>query len=141
MQVVSLPEEEVCRSSAPGLPHRLCRHGRLYRDTGGDTHRSEDYLPARQQPSFSATVTALEKHSPAPNVLLPGMTGAAMHPGRTLSSVSCPSTGPALIRSTGTTRVPQFQAGETTIFTIDPLPGDCDQQVSCRDCGRVRYRV
>lgn len=30
-----ISEEELCMSPAPHLPHRLCRHGRLYRDTGG----------------------------------------------------------------------------------------------------------
>lgn len=33
-----------------------------------------------------------------------------------------------MIRSTGTTLVPRFLAGETMIPTIDPLPGDCDRE-------------
>jgi len=33
-----------------------------------------------------------------------------------------------MIRSTGTTLVPWFLAGETMIPTIDPLPGDCDRE-------------
>jgi hypothetical protein len=33
-----------------------------------------------------------------------------------------------MIRATETVLAPRFQAGETKIFTTNPLPGDCDRQ-------------
>lgn len=91
------------------------------------------YSPAGPQPSFSATVTALKKHFRTDMSCYWVATGMVTNtgdaPGRNVVirfMLIDDETG--MIRSTETTLVPRFQAGETTIFTVDPLPGDCDRQ-------------
>ncbi|WP_333582543.1 FxLYD domain-containing protein [Methanoculleus bourgensis] len=91
------------------------------------------YSPAGPQPSFSATVTALKKHFRTDMSCYWVVTGSVTNtgdvPGRNVVirfMLIDDETG--MIRSTETTLVPRFQAGETTIFTVDPLPGDCDRQ-------------
>jgi len=91
------------------------------------------HSPAGPQPSFSATVTALKKHFRTDMSCYWVATGMVTNtgdaPGRNVVirfMLIDDETG--MVRSTETTLVPRFQAGETTIFTVDPLPGDCDRQ-------------
>ncbi len=91
------------------------------------------YPPSGPQPSFSTSVTAPEKHMRTDGSCYWIVTGRVTNDGD----------GPArnavirfmlvddesnMIRATETVFAPRFQAGETKIFTIDPLPGDCDRQ-------------
>ena len=91
------------------------------------------YSPSGPQPSFTASVTAPERHYRTDTSCYWVATGTE------------PTTGDAaarnvvirfmliddeneMIRSTETIFVPRFQPGETKLFTTNPLSGDCDRQ-------------
>ena len=90
------------------------------------------YSPAGPKPSFSASVTTPEKRMRTDGSCYWTATGTVTNDGD----------GPArnvvirfmlidennMIRTTETLPLHQFQAGETKIFTTNPLPGDCDRQ-------------
>lgn len=91
------------------------------------------YSPAGPQPSFSATVTAPQKHFRADMSCYWVVTGTVINtgdaPGRNVViRFMLVDDESDMIRSTETIFVPRFLADETKIFTIDPLPGDCDRQ-------------
>lgn len=91
------------------------------------------YSSTGPQPSFSTTVTAPEKHYRTDTscywVVTGTVTNTGTAPGRNVVvqfMLIDDETG--MIRSTETILIPRFQAGETKIFTVDPLPGDPDRQ-------------
>ena len=91
------------------------------------------YSPAGPQPSFSTTVTAPEKHLRTDGSCYWIVTGTVTNTGdaparNVVIRFMLVDDESNMIRSTETVLAPRFQAGETKIFTIDPLPGDCDQQ-------------
>ncbi|MCK8517444.1 FxLYD domain-containing protein [Methanoculleus sp. 7T] len=91
------------------------------------------YSPAGPQPSFSTTVTAPEKHFRTDTSCYWVVTGTVTNtgdaPGRNVViRFMLVDDESGMVRSTETILTPRFQAGETKIFTIDPLPGDCDRQ-------------
>ncbi len=90
------------------------------------------YSPPGPQPSFSATVTAPEKHFRTDTSCYWIVTGTVTNTGdaparNVVIRFMLIDDENGMIRSTETLLAPQFQAGETKIFTIDPLPGDCDR--------------
>ncbi|MDV4343576.1 hypothetical protein HL657_10430 [Methanoculleus sp. YWC-01] len=91
------------------------------------------YSPAGPQPSFSTTVTAPEKHLRTDGSCYWIVTGTVTNTGdaparNVVIRFMLVDDESNMIRSTETVLAPRFQAGETKIFTIDPLPGDCDRQ-------------
>ncbi len=91
------------------------------------------YSPVGPQPSFSATVTAPEKHFRTDTSCYWIVTGTVTNTGdaparNVVIRFMLIDDDNNMIRSTETVMAPRFQAGETKIFTINPLPGDCDRQ-------------
>jgi hypothetical protein len=91
------------------------------------------YAPTGPHPSFSAAITASEKRFRADSSCYWVVTGAVTNtgtaPGRNVViRFMLIDDESNMVRSTETLLIPRFPAGETKIFTIDPLPGDCDRQ-------------
>ncbi|WOX55700.1 FxLYD domain-containing protein [Methanoculleus palmolei] len=91
------------------------------------------YSPAGPEPSFSAAITALEKHFRTDTSCYWVATGTVTNtgdaPGRNVViRFMLIDDENGMIRSTETRFAPRFQAGEKKIFTVEPLPGDCDRQ-------------
>ncbi|WP_317065764.1 FxLYD domain-containing protein [Methanoculleus caldifontis] len=91
------------------------------------------YTPDGPQPSFSATITASERRFRADGscywVVTGRVTNTGTAPGRNVAiRFMLIDDENGMIRSTETIFVPRFPPGEAKMFTIDPLPGDCDRQ-------------
>ncbi|PKL61999.1 MAG: hypothetical protein CVV31_08615 [Methanomicrobiales archaeon HGW-Methanomicrobiales-2] len=90
------------------------------------------YSPAGPQPSFSASVTTPEKRMRTDGSCYWTMTGTVTNngdaPARNVVIRFMLVDENDMIRATETVLAPRFQAGETKIFTTNPLPGDCDRQ-------------
>ncbi|MDK2889456.1 MAG: hypothetical protein PWR21_87 [Methanoculleus sp.] len=91
------------------------------------------YSPAGPQPSFSASVTAPEKHLRTDGSCYWIVTGTVTNTGdaparNVVIRFMLVDDESNMIRATETVFAPRFQAGETKIFTIDPFPGDCGRQ-------------
>jgi hypothetical protein len=91
------------------------------------------YSPAGPQPSFSASVTAPEKYFRADASCYWVVTGTVTNTGNAparnvVIRLMLVDDESGMIRATETILAPHFQAGETKIFTVDPLPGDCGRE-------------
>ena len=91
------------------------------------------WSPPGPRPSFSAAVTAPEKHFRSDMscywIVKGTVTNTGDAPGRNVViRFMLIDDADDTIRSTETILVPRFQAGETKMFTANPLPGDCDRQ-------------
>ncbi|MCK9278519.1 MAG: FxLYD domain-containing protein [Methanoculleus sp.] len=91
------------------------------------------YSPAGPQPSFSASVTAPEKHFRTDASCYWVVTGTVTNTGNAAARnvvirFMLIDDESSMIRATETILAPRFQAGETKIFTVDPLPGDCGRE-------------
>lgn len=91
------------------------------------------YSPAGPQPSFSATVTTPEKHFRTDASCYWIVTGTVSNTGEVparnvVIRFMLVDDESNMIRATETVFASRFQAGETKIFTINPLPGDCDRE-------------
>ncbi|WP_332449619.1 FxLYD domain-containing protein [Methanoculleus sp.] len=91
------------------------------------------YSPAGPQPSFSATATAPERRFRADTSCYWLVTGTVTNTGdaparNVVIRFMLIDDQNGMIRSTETLFAPRFPAGETKIFTTNPLSGDCDRQ-------------
>jgi hypothetical protein len=91
------------------------------------------YSPAGPQPSLSASLTAPEKHFRTDASCYWAVTGTVTNTGNAparnaVIRFMLVDDESGMIRATETILAPHFQAGETKIFTIDPLPGDCGRE-------------
>lgn len=89
--------------------------------------------PAGPQPSFSASVTAPEKHFRTDASCYWIVTGTVTNNGdaaarNAVIRFMLVDDESGMIRATETVFAPHFQAGETKIFTVNPLPGDCGRE-------------
>lgn len=91
------------------------------------------YSPAGPKPSFSASVTTPEKRMRTDGSCYWTVTGRVTNDGdgsarNVVVRFMLIDDESNMIRATETVFASRFQAGETKIFTTDPLPGDCDRQ-------------
>jgi hypothetical protein len=91
------------------------------------------YSPAGPQPSFSASVTTPEKRMRTDGSCYWTMTGTVTNTGsaparNAVIRFMLVDDESGMIRATETVLAPRFQAGETKIFTTNPLPGDCGRE-------------
>jgi len=91
------------------------------------------YSPAGPQPSLSASVTAPEKHFRTDASCYWAVTGTVTNTGNAparnvVIRFMLVDDESGMIRATESIFAPRFQAGETKIFTVDPLPGDCGRE-------------
>jgi len=112
---------------------------------GDDITRSYDLFTGRAETIvLGHRVTALKKHLRTDISCYHGVTGMVTNtgdaPGRNaVIRFMLIDDETEMIRSAGTTLVPRFLAGETTIFTIDPLPGDRDREYHAEIGGAYDY--
>jgi len=91
------------------------------------------YSPVGPKPAFSTSITSLQKRMRSDGSCYWTVTGSVTNEGdgaarNVVIRFMLIDDEEDMIRATETVFVPRFPAGETKIFTVDPLPGNCDRQ-------------